>query len=130
MSCRFSLNETGLLQSETQIRLEYPPPQWSYHSQHERGARDSHRVRDSPSQGTGVMSRGFKDIVAEVLDLPLRARAELASELLDSLDDLSEEENEQLWIEEAERRFAEYKAGRIDTVPAEEVFARLRSRTR
>ena len=74
------------------------------------------------------MSRNFKDIVAEVLELPLTARAELASELLDSLDDLSEEESDQLWAEEAERRFADYKAGKIEAVPAEEVFARLQSR--
>jgi putative addiction module component (TIGR02574 family) len=74
------------------------------------------------------MSRDPKDIVAEALDLPLTARAELASLLLDSLDELSEEESDQLWAQEAERRFAEYKAGNIESVPAEEVFARLRSR--
>ena len=74
------------------------------------------------------MSRDFKQIAAEALELPLTARAELASQLLASLDDLSEEENEQLWAQEAERRYAESKAGRIDAVPAEEVFARLRSR--
>ena len=76
------------------------------------------------------MSRDIKDIAAEALELPLTARAELASQLLESLDDLSEEESDQLWAQEAERRYAEYKAGRIEAVPSEEVFARLRSRTR
>ena len=52
----------------------------------------------------------------------------MASELLASLDNISEEENEQLWLEEAERRYSEYKAGRIKAVPAEEVFERVRSR--
>jgi putative addiction module component (TIGR02574 family) len=42
--------------------------------------------------------------------------------------ELSEEENDRLWAEEAERRYAAYKAGPIEAVPAEEVFARLRSR--
>jgi putative addiction module component (TIGR02574 family) len=74
------------------------------------------------------MARDLKEIAAEVLELPLTARAELASQLLESLDDLSEEEAEQLWAAEAERRFAEYQAGKIDSVPADEVFARLRSR--
>jgi putative addiction module component (TIGR02574 family) len=74
------------------------------------------------------MSRDVKDLVAEALDLPLTARAELASQLLDSLDNLSDEENDQLWAEEAERRYAEYKAGNIESVPADEVFARLRAR--
>ncbi len=49
-------------------------------------------------------------------------------DIADSIDDLSEEENDQLWAQEAERRYAEYKAGNIEAVPAEEVFARLRSR--
>ena len=74
------------------------------------------------------MPKNLKDIAAEALDLPLTARAELASQLLDSLDDLSEEENDQLWAQEGERRYAEYKAGNIEAVPAEEVFARLRAR--
>jgi putative addiction module component (TIGR02574 family) len=76
------------------------------------------------------MSRNLKDIAAEALELPLTARAELASRLLDSLEDLTEEENDQLWAEEAERRYAEYKAGNVASVPAEEVFARLRSRNK
>ena len=74
------------------------------------------------------MSRDLKDIAAEALELPVSARAELAGQLLDSLDDLSEEENERLWANEAARRYAEYKAGNIQGVDAEEVFARLRSR--
>ena len=76
------------------------------------------------------MARDLKDIAAEALELPLTERAELASRLLESLDDLSEEEADQLWAEEAERRYAEYKAGNIQAVPAEEVFARLRNRKR
>lgn len=76
------------------------------------------------------MSRDVKDIAAEALQLPLAARAELAGQLLESLDDLSENEIEQLWAAEAERRYAEYKAGRIEAIPAEEVFAKLRSRSR
>lgn len=44
-----------------------------------------------------------------------------------SLQDLSEEEYDQLWAAEAERRYAAYKAGTIEATPADEVFARLRS---
>ena len=74
------------------------------------------------------MAKDLKDIAAQALELPLTSRAELASQLLDSLDDLSEEENDQLWAQEAERRYAEYKAGNIEAVSADEVFSRLRSR--
>jgi putative addiction module component (TIGR02574 family) len=75
-----------------------------------------------------AMPTELKDIAAEALGLPLTARAELAGQLLDSLDDPCEEENDQLWAQEAERRYSEYKAGNIEAVPAEEVFARLRAR--
>ncbi|MEA2166636.1 MAG: hypothetical protein QOK37_4763 [Thermoanaerobaculia bacterium] len=73
------------------------------------------------------MSRTPEDIIADALQLPIRDRAVLASRLLDSLDDLSEEESDQL-AEEAERRYAGFKAGEIEAIAAEEVFARLRSR--
>src|SRR5947209_6085356 len=82
------------------------------------------RARRPRSQAQGVakssaMSRNPKDIAAEALELPLAARAELASQLLESLDDLSEEENDQLWAKEADRRYAEYKAGNIEAISAD-----------
>lgn len=76
------------------------------------------------------MARELNDIAAEALELPITDRAELATQLLDSLEDLSEEESDALWADEAERRYAEYKAGNIKAVPADEVFARLRARQR
>ena len=76
------------------------------------------------------MARELKDIAAEALELPLTARAELASQLLDSLEEISEDESEKLWAEEAERRYEQYKAGELGSTPAEEVFARVRSRPR
>ncbi len=74
------------------------------------------------------MTRKPKDVAAEALQLPVKERAELASRLLDSLDDLSTEESDQLWAEEAERRYADYKAGNVEAVHADEVLARLRAR--
>ena len=74
------------------------------------------------------MGRHLEDVAAEALELPLTARAELASRLLDSLEEISEEESDALWAEEAEQRYAAYKGGDIKAVPAEHVFAKLRSR--
>ncbi len=54
----------------------------------------------------------------------------MSREPQDSLDDISEEENDQLWAEEAERRFADYKAGNVEAIPVDEVFAHLRDRRR
>ena len=42
----------------------------------------------------------------------MRDRAALAERLLASLDELSEEEAECLWAEEAQRRLEEYRTGR------------------
>ena len=74
------------------------------------------------------MARRLKDIAAEALDLPLTERAKLATQLLESLDELSEEESGELWADEAARRYSEYEAGRIKAIPAERVFARIRAR--
>ena len=74
------------------------------------------------------MARKLKDIAAEALELPLSACADLARQLLDSLEDISEEEHEKLWAEEAERRYAEFKTGKVKAIPVEKVFARLNSR--
>jgi putative addiction module component (TIGR02574 family) len=59
------------------------------------------------------MSRKPEDIIADALQMP---------------DELPEAESDRLWAEEAERRYADFKAGKIEAVPADEVFARLRSR--
>ena len=74
------------------------------------------------------MSRPIAEIEQEVLSLDVSTRAELARTLVDSLDDLSEEEWNRLWGEEAERRYDEFLAGRAKAYPAEEVFARIRAR--
>ena len=46
----------------------------------------------------------IKEIEAAVLKLVPRDRARLAGKLLESLEDLSDEENEVIWAQEAERR--------------------------
>ncbi len=64
----------------------------------------------------------------EALSLDLSNRASLARELLSSLDELSEAEIEQLWLEESERRHAEVASGAVETVSADEAIARARAR--
>lgn len=64
------------------------------------------------------------------LSLDPPGRADLARELLSSLDDLPEDEIERLWVEEALRRDAEIDAGTARCIPADEVFAAARARLR
>ncbi len=68
------------------------------------------------------------EIEAEALKLSPDARARLAERLLRSLEGLSDEENEALWIQEAQRRNQEMDAGSTVGRPAEEVFRDARSR--
>jgi putative addiction module component (TIGR02574 family) len=50
----------------------------------------------------------------------------LAEHLLASLDEEPEEGVEELWYAEAERRYQEYREGKVKMIPAAEVFARVR----
>jgi Putative addiction module component len=70
------------------------------------------------------------ELKAEALRLNPEERAELASELLVSLDELSEPEVERMWLEEAMRRDAALDSGAARGVPANEVFSAARARLR
>jgi len=61
------------------------------------------------------------EVLKNALSLDVPDRAALAQRLLASLEDLSEEEAERLWAEEAQRRLEEYRAGRARAVSAEDV---------
>ena len=67
------------------------------------------------------------ELKREALRLDPVIRADLARELLESLDDLPEPEVERLWLEEAERRRAEGQAGKVIPIPMDEVFAKARA---
>ncbi|MBI2892888.1 MAG: addiction module protein [Deltaproteobacteria bacterium] len=68
------------------------------------------------------------DLEAEALKLAPAERADLAAKLLESLETLSEEENELSWAEEAARRDAEIDADADHARPADEVFRHARDR--
>lgn len=69
-----------------------------------------------------------KQVENEALKLRPEARAELAEKLLKSLEDLSDQEIEQLWAEEAVRRDGELDAGTASMRDAEDVFKDARAR--
>ncbi len=64
------------------------------------------------------------EVIKGAMSLDVRDRAALAEKLLASLDELSEEEAERLWAEEAQRRLDEYRAGRAKGVQADTVHAK------
>ena len=68
------------------------------------------------------------ELRVEVLRLAPEGRADLARELLASLDALSESEIERLWLDEAECRLAQLDSGDASADPSDVVLARVRAR--
>ena len=68
------------------------------------------------------------EIETEALKLDPQARARLAKKLLESLEMLSDEENERLWAEEADRRDEDWDSAPGDARPAAEVLRDARAK--
>ena len=73
------------------------------------------------------MSPDLKQCEARALKLAPKDRAILAKRLISSLDSLNESENEQLWLEEADRRHKGYRKGKIAARPARDVLRDARA---
>ena len=69
-----------------------------------------------------------EELEAEALRLNPKERAKLAEKLLESLEQLSDEENARLWAEEAERRDREWDAKADVSRPAREVLRAARAK--
>ena len=72
----------------------------------------------------------IEELESEAMKLDPKARARLAGKLLESLDTLSEAENEQLWAEEAERRDRDLDSRQDSGRGADEVLRDARDRLR
>ena len=72
----------------------------------------------------------LEKLESEAMKLDPKARARLAGKLLESLDTLSEAENEQLWAEEAERRDRDLDSRQDSGRGADEVLRDARDRLR
>ena len=70
----------------------------------------------------------IEELESAALKLDPKARARLAGRLLESLDDLSPDENARLWAEEAQRRAEAEVAGSLAARPAEDVFRDAQAR--
>ena len=69
-----------------------------------------------------MRSMGIDEVEAAALKLEPKARARLAGRLLDSLEDLSPDENARIWAAEAQRRADALDDGVLSSRPAEDVF--------
>ncbi len=69
------------------------------------------------------MAKRREEIEAEALNLPPGERARLAEALIASLDE--DAEIERAWADEVARRLAEIRAGKVELIPAEDVYRDL-----
>jgi putative addiction module component (TIGR02574 family) len=71
------------------------------------------------------MKQNIADILKEALKLPPEARAALAGTLLDSLDDIVDQDAETAWEAEIVMRLKEIDDGKVNMVPWAEARTRI-----
>lgn len=76
------------------------------------------------------MESQARQLEYKALKLPARESARLAERLISSLDDQTDPDADELWVEEAERRLEELRSGIVKSRPAESVFRKARSTLR
>jgi putative addiction module component (TIGR02574 family) len=69
----------------------------------------------------------FDTLEKQALGLPVKDRARLVQDLLESLDKLSPSEVKSLWLDEAERRANQIDRGEVSLVSAESVALEARA---
>jgi len=74
------------------------------------------------------MSTEGSRILNEVFALLVHERAKLVERILDSLGEASDKERLERWAAETESRIDAIDRGELETVPREEVLARLRQK--
>ena len=66
---------------------------------------------------------GAQEIIKEAILLEPQDRYMVIESLVNSLDEI-DEGIEKLWIEESEKRLADYEDGKLETLSANEVFSK------
>lgn len=67
------------------------------------------------------------EIISELANLPMEARALIADSLLQTLNPV-QPQIEQAWISVAQQRLTEISAGKVQTISSDEVFNRINQR--
>jgi len=67
------------------------------------------------------MTQEARDLLQKALALPENERAELAGNLLSSLDTAVDQDVDANWQQEVARRLEEVQSGKVETIPWEEV---------
>ena len=70
------------------------------------------------------MTVSAEQVLADALGLPPSERAEVAERLFSSLD-ISSDELDRLWAQEADSRIDAYESGKIKTISARQIFKKI-----
>jgi putative addiction module component (TIGR02574 family) len=76
------------------------------------------------------MATTVERLAQQALKLPSESRAELADLLVESLDASDLGRIDRLWTAEAKRRRDEVRAGRVKTIPGDQVRRKVRNAVR
>jgi len=74
------------------------------------------------------MARAISDIEREIRTLKRPEQERLLRALLEELDGPADPDADRAWLDEVQRRSADFDAGRVKTIPGDEVFERVRAR--
>ena len=77
-----------------------------------------------------IMKAAHQKVIREALQLPPAARAALAGQLFDSLDDVVDEAAESAWSKEIARRIDDLNHGRVKTIAWIEARRQIAGRSR
>jgi putative addiction module component (TIGR02574 family) len=72
------------------------------------------------------MPMTIEQLAEEALALPSESRALLADRIVESLDVRELSDLDELWAAEAKRRRDEVREGRVETIPGDEAFLKVR----
>jgi len=76
------------------------------------------------------MSSELQNIEKAAEGLSLEQRARLVRRLIAGLDIGEDQDAEQVWLDEAERRLSDYRSGKTTARPANEVFTEIEQKLR
>lgn len=76
------------------------------------------------------MTAAAKEILEAALKLDPQLRAEVAQEMLESLENSNYGELSPAWEQELDRRVKEIEEGHVELIPAEQVFAEIEASLR
>jgi len=74
------------------------------------------------------MSSSTRKLDEQVAGLSQKERARLALKLIESLDPGTDEDADEFWLDEAEKRLSEYDSGKIESRPVKDVISEIKSR--